>query len=207
MGLAEKKSGRISEKQIGAINMDDYIPSLRKSIKTGNLEQAKTLLARMSSRSDPEKKEALEILALTSGKVAFELLSFLIPETRHDPDMHDRLVRLITDRAHLDFHFVLILLNAADRNTVSNLCPLLKHILTNETDKDLLNEILRATGKLQLESMTDDIAEFIFYDDPILKAEAVKALERIGTAEACERLEQASKTEKCDQNILDALRL
>ncbi len=53
--------------------------------------------------------------------------------------------------------------------------------------------------------MVDDIAEFIFYDDIDLKAEAVKALERIGTSKACEKLVTASKTSKCDQNILDTI--
>ncbi len=185
--------------------MDDYIRSLKTSIRTGKLGQAKALLAGMSSRPAPEKKEAFEILALTSGKAAFELLSFLASETRHDPDMHERLVRLITDRAHLDFHFALILLSLVDRNTAFTLSPLLKHILTNGTDKDLLNAIIRAAGKLHMESMIDDIAEFIFYDDPVLKTEAVRALERIGTPKACEKLEQASKTGKSDQDILDAL--
>jgi HEAT repeat protein len=207
LALAKKKSGRISEKLRGKIIMVDYIRSLKKSIKTGNLEQAQSLLALMASRPDPEKKEALEILTLASDKTAFVLLSFLFSETRHDQDMHDRLVRLITDRAHLEFHFVLILLKAADPKTASNLCPLLKHILTNETNKDLLKKILRAAGKFKMENMTDDIAEFIFYDDPILKAETVKALERIGTPKACELLEQASKTEKCDRNILDTLEI
>ncbi len=187
--------------------MDDYIQGLKKSITTGKVGLAKTLLAQLSSRPDPEKKETLEILALTPDKTAFELLSFLVSEIHHAPDIYDRLIQLITDRAHLDFHFVLILLNAPDRRTAFNAHPLLKHILSNETDKDLLNEIIRTTGKLQMESMTGDIAEFIFYDDPVLKTEAVKALERIGTVNACERLEQASKTEKCDQNILDALQV
>ncbi|MDA8133794.1 MAG: HEAT repeat domain-containing protein [Desulfobacteraceae bacterium] len=185
--------------------MDGYIHNLKTSIRTGKLGQAKALLAGMSSRPEPEKKEAFEILALTSGKAAFELLSDLAPETRQDPDMHERLVRLITDRAHLDFRFALILLNLVDRNTAFNLSPLLRHILTNGTDKDLLNAIIRAAGKLHMESMIDDIAEFIFYDDPILKTEAVRALERIGTPKACEKLEQASKTRKSDQDILDAL--
>lgn len=187
--------------------MDDYIQNLKKSIKTRTLGHSKTLLSQISLRPDHEKKEILEILSLSSDKTAFELLSFLAAETRKDPEIYDRLIRLITDRAHLDFRFVLILLNLSDRNTALNTQPLLKHILSNETDKDLLNRIIRATGKLQMESMTDDIAEFIFYDDPGLKAEAVKALERIGTAKACERIEQASKTEKCDQNILDALQV
>ncbi len=187
--------------------MDDYIQSLKKSIKTGKLDQAKTLLAQISSRPDHEKKEGLEILALSSDKTAFDLLSFLVSETRHDPDIYERLIQITTDRSHLDFHFVLILLKAPDRNTAVSARPLLKHVLSNETDKDLLNEIIRTTGRLQMDGMTDDIAEFIFYDDPILKAEAVKALERIGTSKACEKLEQASKTEKCDQDILDALQV
>jgi HEAT repeat protein/CheY-like chemotaxis protein len=161
----------------------------------------------MASRPDPEKKEALEILALAPDKTAFALLSFLFSKTLPDPDIHGRLVRLITDRAHLEFHFVLILLKTADPKTTSHIYPLLKHILTNETDKELLNKILDATGKFQMENMTDDIAEFIFYDDPILKASAVKALERIGTPKACQLLEQASKTEKCDRNILDTLEI
>jgi HEAT repeat protein len=207
LALAKKKSGRIPEKLRGELIMEDYIRSLRKSIKTGNLEQAQSLLAQMASRPDPEKKEALEILALASDKTAFVLLSFLFSETRHDPDMHARLVRLITDRAHLEFHFALILLKAADPKKASNICPLLKHILTNETDKDLLKKILRAAGKFQMENMADDIAEFIFYDDPILKSAAVKALERIGTPKAYELLEQASKTEKCDRNILNTLEI
>ena len=104
LALAKKKSGRIPEKLRGNIIMDDYIHSLKTSIRTGKLGQAKALLAGMSSRPDPEKKEAFEILALTSGKAAFELLSDLALDTRRDPDMHERLVRLITDqigRAHV----------------------------------------------------------------------------------------------------------
>ena len=92
-----------------------------------------------------------------------------------------------------------------DQATAVNARHLFKRLLSNETDKELLAEIIRTTGKFKMESMTDDITEFIFYDDPILKATAVKALERIGTTKAFESLEQASKTEKCDKNILDAL--
>ena len=51
----------------------------------------------------------------------------------------------------------------------------------------------------------DDLAEFIFYDEPDLKQEAVKALERIGTASALARLEQVAGTKKCDADILDAV--
>lgn len=197
------KNKKLMERQI----MDDYIQSLKKNMKAGKLGQVKTLLELLPSRPDHEKKQGLEIIALSPDKPAFELLSFLILETSHirqDADLYDRLIQLVTDRAHLNFNFVVILLKSPDQNTAAGTTPLLKHILSNETDKDILIEIIRSAGKLRMGNMIDEIAEFIFYDDPNLKTEAIRALERIGTVRACEKLEQASKTEKCDQDILDA---
>ncbi|MBU1343393.1 MAG: response regulator [Proteobacteria bacterium] len=187
--------------------MDDYLPSLKKSIKTGKIGQAKTLLAQIASRPAPEKQEVLQILALAPEKAAFELLSFLTAKEHKDPEIYDRLIQLITDRAHLNFGFVILLFDTEDELTILHSTPLVRHILSNETDKELLNKIIRTAGKIKIESLIDDIAEFIFYDDVGLKTEAVKALERIGTPLACEKLEQSSKTEKCDQNILDAIQI
>lgn len=187
--------------------MDDYLPRLKKSIKTEKIDQARTLLAQISSRPAQEKHEVLQILALAPDKSAFELLSFLTDKKHKDPDIYDRLIQLISDRAHLNFNFALILCKNADTQTIIHAAPLLKHILSNETSKELLNKIIRIAGKIKIESLTSDIAEFIFYDDMGLKAEAVKALERIGTLHACEKLEQASKTKKCDRNILDTIQI
>ncbi|MCD4722458.1 MAG: hypothetical protein K8S13_21760 [Desulfobacula sp.] len=187
--------------------MDDYLLSLKKSIKTEKMDQAKTLLAQISSRPTPEKHEVLQILALAPDKSAFELLSFLTNKEHKDPDIYDRLVQLIIDRAHLNFNFALILCENADLQTIIHAAPLLRHILSNETNKELLNKIIRTAGKNKIESLTSDIAEFIFYDDIGLKTGAVKALMRIGTSRACEKLEQVSKTKKCDQNILDTIQI
>ncbi|NOX34398.1 MAG: hypothetical protein GXP56_11805 [Deltaproteobacteria bacterium] len=187
--------------------MDDYIPSLKKSIKIEKIGQAKKLLGQIHSRPATEKQEVIQILALAPDKAASELLSFLTNKDHKDPDIYDRLIHLITDRAHLNFNFALILFKNADIKTIMHAAPLFRHILSNETDRELLNKIIRTAGKIKLETLTDDIAEFIFYDDIDLKTEAVKALERMGTARACEKLEQASMTEKCDQDILDALQV
>ena len=107
----------------------------------------------------------------------------------------------------MNFNFILILLRHGDRSTFDNAIPLVRHILSRETDKDLLRELINMAGKFQLGRLTDDIAEFIYYDDTTLKAEAVKALERIGTPKSLARLVQASKTEKCDPDILDAVQV
>ncbi len=187
--------------------MSDYLPSLKETIKAGKIGQAKTLLEKAVLRPIPEKEEILQILALAPDNSAFELLLFLTTPQHRDPDIYDRLIQLIMDRAHLNYKFVLILFENADRKTINHSVPLVKHVLSNETDKDLLNQIIRSVGKTRIETLSEDIAEFIFYDDVGLKTEAVKALERIGTPFACEKLVQASKTEKCDQNILDTIQV
>jgi CheY-like chemotaxis protein len=185
--------------------MDEYIPKLKTYIKTKKVSDAKILLKQLLSRPDSEKNAVLQILALAPDKTAFELLSFLTAQNQQIPAIHDRLIQLITDRAHLNSHFALILLDNTDAATILQTVPLLKHILTKETDTDLLNKIIRTAGKIKIEKMVGDIAEFIFYDNSEFKNEAVKALERIGTSLALEKLVQASKTSKCDQNILDAI--
>ncbi len=185
--------------------MGSFLPDLRKALKTNKIGQVKSLLSDLSARPMAEKLEVLEILALTPDKAALETLFFLTSDAFTDPEIHDRLMQLITDRAHLNFNFVFILFENGDSQIINQTIPLARHMLSNETDKALLLKLIRTAGKLGIEKLTDDIAEFIFYDDPSLKAQAIKALERIGTQNACQRLIQASKTEKCDQDILDAI--
>ncbi len=187
--------------------MSDYLPNLKKSIKAGKLGQAKELLTQIQNRHSTEKQEILQIIALASDKTALKLLSFLTKEPYKDPEIHDRLIQLVTDRAHLNYNFALILFENADKQTIYHTLPLFKHILSNETDKQLLAKVIRNIGKLKLETMINDLGEFIFYDDINLKSDAINALERIGTKAALETLEQASKTEKCDQDILDAIQV
>lgn len=185
--------------------MENYIPELKNSIKTSKLGQAKSLLETLDQRHPEDKEQVLQMLALASDKNAFELLTFLTSEKYRTSELYPRLVQLVIDRAHLNFNFAHILLKNTDRSILDSAAPLLKHILTNETDKEILNAIIRSAGKVPITSLAEEIAEFIFYDDLELKQEAVKALERMGTATAFEKLVLASKTEKCDQDILDAV--
>lgn len=190
-----------------AISRGNYLPSFKKSIKTEKIGQAKTLLAQISSLPAHEKETVLQSLALAPDKTAFELLSFLTAREYRDPDIYDRLIQLIMDRAHLNFNFALILINHADPPAILHAAPLFRHILSNETDKDFLKTIIRTIGENKIDSLTSDIAEFIFYDDRDLKTEAIKALVKTGSAKAREILEQAANTKKCSQTILDALQV
>ncbi len=185
--------------------MDQYLPALRQFIKTGRIEQAQEKLSILPSRLDNEKQEVIEMLALASDKTALPLLDFLLGKTTLDPETRVRLFQLTLDRAHLNFTFTNLLLNHSDRSQLIHYVPLFKHILSNETDEDLLNRIIRTAGKFKINVLIDDVAEFIFYDHMALKTDAIKALERIGNSKARERLEQIALTDKCDQDVLDAI--
>ena len=111
----------------------------------------------------------------------------------------------MTDRAHLNFELATILYRFAGRPRLVQAVPLLRHILSKETNFDILTPTIRCIGDEKLEELTDEVAEFIFYDDDYLKAEAVDALENLGTPLALSRLEQCARTEKCDANILETI--
>ena len=99
----------------------------------------------------------------------------------------------------------MILINQTNPERPGPIVHLIKHILSKETNKDLLKDIFRAAGRLGMAFLVDDLAEFIFYDDLELRKEAVTAMERIGTNKAVKRLEQIAQTDKCDSDVLDAL--
>lgn len=185
--------------------MAPYLTALRQFIKTGQIEQAREQLSILSSRMDNEKKDVIEMLALASDKTALSLLDFLLGETTLDSETRKRLFQLTLDRAHLNFDFTTLLLDHGNRSQLIHYVPLFKHILSNETNEGLLNRIIRTAGKFKIDRLVDDVAEFIFYDHMALKTDAIEALKRIGDTKARERLEQIALTDKCDQEVLDAI--
>ena len=203
--MATEKPQGVSTAPQGEIAMESYLPKLRQLIKTARIEQAREVLSMLASRPDSERQEVIEMLALAPEKTALSLLSFLLGETNISPDTRERLFQLATDRAHLDFTFAEILLKYGDRSQLVQLSPLFKHILSNETDEALLIMIIVTVGKLKLDSLIDEVAEFIFYDHMGLKSDAINAMEQIGTPNAMEKLKKVALTDKCDPQILDAI--
>ncbi|MCP3941295.1 MAG: HEAT repeat domain-containing protein [Desulfobacteraceae bacterium] len=185
--------------------MPPYLPKLRQLIKTARIKQAQEHLSILSRQPDNAKQEVIEMLALAPDKTALPLLAFLLGETTMDAQTRERLFQLTTDRAHLNFTFTNILLDNGDRAQLIHYSPLFKHVLSQETNEDLLNKIISTAGKLKLENLVDDIAEFIFYDHVTLKTDAITALKHIGNTKALERLEKVALTDKCDQNILNTI--
>nr|WP_319393067.1 HEAT repeat domain-containing protein [uncultured Desulfobacter sp.] len=183
--------------------MASFFPAFERILKTG-IVQSDTLIQILNLDED-QQQAVVEQLALAQDDVAYDILSFLMNTMGPTHPLHPRLYQLIMDRAHINFKFVLILINHTNPARPGPITPLTRHMLNKATDKDLIKDIFRAAGRLGMEFLVDDLAEFIFYDDLELRKEAVTALERIGTDKALQKLEQIAQTDKCDSDVLDAL--
>ena len=180
-----------------------FISEFKRMIKTGEID-SDTLLP-ILNLDENQQQAMIEQLALAPDNVAYDILSFLMNTMGPTHPLRARLYQLTTDRAHINFKFSLILINHTNPEHPGPIIHLIKHILSKETNKDLLKDIFRAAGRLGMAFLVDDLAEFVFYDDLELRKEAVTAMERIGTNKAVQRLEQIAQTDKCDSDVLDAL--
>jgi CheY-like chemotaxis protein len=185
--------------------MDTFITKFKKSLKASDLKTAKIILIALPDEPDPVKLDVLHELALAPDEIAWDLLLLLSQVNLGAPDIKDRLLQLITDRAHLNFSFLPMLYKIGSKKKVREAAPLMKHALVNETDTAILAETIRAAGENAIQSLVDEISEYLYYDEQELKAQTVRSLERIGSSKALFRLEEVSQTVKCDQNILDAI--
>jgi len=183
--------------------MAPFIPEFEKMIKTGQINS--DVLLQSLSLDEDQQQVMIEQLALAPDNIAFDILFFLMNTMGPTHPLRGRLYQLIMDRAHMNFKFSMILINHTNPDRPGPIAHLIRHILSKETDKELLRDIFRAAGRLGLEFLVDDLAEFAFYDDPELRQEAVTAMERIGTHKAVQRLEQIAQTDKIGQDVLDAL--
>jgi len=183
--------------------MASFISELERIINTGEINPE--TLSPILTLDESRQQAIIEQLALAPDNVAYDILFFLMNTMGPTHPLRPRLYQLTMDRAHINFKFSMILINHTNPDRPGPITHLIKHILSKETNKDLLKDIFRAAGRLGMEFLVDDLAEFVFYDDLELRQEAVTAMERIGTNKALQRLEQIAQTDKCDSDILDAL--
>ncbi|MGD9824437.1 HEAT repeat domain-containing protein [Desulfobacter sp.] len=183
--------------------MASFISEFKRMIKTGEINS--DTLSQILSFDKDQQQAMIEQLALAPDNVAYDILSFIMNTMGPTHPLRPRLYQLTMDRAHINFKFSMILINHTNPDRPGPITHLIRHILSKETDKELLKDIFRAAGRLGMEFLVDDLTEFVFYDDPELRKEAVTAMERIGTNKAVQRLEQIAQTDKCGPDILDAL--
>ncbi|MCG8568044.1 MAG: hypothetical protein MI747_23500 [Desulfobacterales bacterium] len=187
--------------------MTPFLSELSQLIRQGQVDPARSLLAQFPPRPAAEKAQVIELLALAEDAVALPLLDHLLGGSVMEPEIQERLFQLTTDRAHLNFAFAQLLMDHGTRDQLNTILPLFKHILTREKDPRRLADLLKGLGKHRLDDLSATMAEFLFYDDPRLKAEAVRALERTAGPNALDCLIQVSKTEKSDADVLDAIEI
>ncbi|MCP3901814.1 MAG: hypothetical protein GY707_19060, partial [Desulfobacteraceae bacterium] len=185
--------------------MTDYITQIQESINNADIEKAKPLLKQLKKHPFELQLEVIQIFALASDLAALSLLPLLTEDEYAGEEIYDRVIQLLIDRAHLNFHFALILYNTSNKEVIEQITPLMRHILSKETDFEILKETIKTAGRQRIETLVDDIAEFIFYGESKLKSEAVKALERIGSNASYDNLLKAADSSKCDQDILDSI--
>jgi len=183
--------------------MAPFISEFERIINTGEINPE--TLSMILNLDEDQQQAIIEQLALAPDDVAYDILFFLMNTMGPTHPLRPRLYQLTMDKAHINFKFSMILINHTNPDRPGPITHLIKHILSKETNKDLLKDIFRAAGRLGMKFLVDDLAEFIFYDDMELRQEAVTAMERIGTDKAIQRLEQIAQTDKCDSDILDAL--
>ncbi|MBF0467475.1 MAG: hypothetical protein HQK61_01090 [Desulfamplus sp.] len=192
--------------------MGNYISYFKESVKNSDIRKAKDLLIDLHLESEETKTAILNELAMVSDEIACVLLDFIIRlEVKYyksfRAELYDKLIQLITDRAHLNFDFAVIFYKIRDRKKILQGISLLKYILTNCADREILFETINAIGSEQIESLVPAIAEFIYYDDASLKEQAIKNLSKFKSPQVYKILFDASKTVKNDQDIMDALEL
>lgn len=190
--------------------MENYIGYFKESIKNSDIKRAKDLLLDLHLESEQIKTAILNELAVVSDQVAWLLLDLIVRLEVHyyhsfSADTHDKLLQLIIDRAHLNFEFAMILYKTGDRKKLLQASPLMRYILTNCTDREILFETINAVGDNIIDSLVAAIAEFLYYDDLTLKECAVRNLVKIPSSEVYKILSDASKTVKNDSHITQAL--
>ncbi len=183
--------------------MASFISQFEGMIKSGQINSQ--TLSRILHLDQDQQQAMIEQLALAPDNIAYDILFFLMNTMGPTHPLRPRLYQLTMDRAHINYKFSMILMNHTNPDRPGPMIHLMKHILNKESSKDLLKDIFRAAGRLGMVFLVDDLAEFVFYDDPELRKEAVTALERIGTDKVVQRLEQIAQTGKCDADVLDAL--
>ncbi len=184
-----------------------YITGFKESIRKSDIKEAKNFLDRFPGETDETKFELINELALAPDNAAWDLLFYLAVEIKiFDKEIYKQIIQLIMDRAHLNFKFAVILYETGHIKDIKGGIPLMRYILSNSTDQYIISETIETAGKEKIAVLVDEIAEYIYYDNAILKEKAVNALGNIGSKEAISRLEQASATIKCDNNILNTLK-
>lgn len=181
-------------KQIDEVYVHDVVKSLAKK----NQDALDTLLAAFKTQNEQTRTRILFELSMADDENVLFATSRLLSDRSGTEDFQRSLMDLLLDKARTNSRFVVPFIDHADLYQLKEAVPLFAALLLSETDTRILAKIIRAIGETSEKSCVNVIGDFIFYDHPDLKREAIHALGKIGGTQALERLQFANRTSKAD---------
>jgi len=182
-----------------------YVQEVVKSLGQKNLEALDTVLGSFRNQNEQTRTRILFELSMADDKSVLFATSRLLSDKSGTEDFQRSLMDLLLDKARTDSQFIVPFIDHADIEQLKEAVPLFAAFLLNETDTRILKKIIRAIGETAEKSCVNVIGDFIFYDHPDLKKEAILALGKIGGTQALERLRFASRTSKADDLLMTTL--
>ncbi|MCP3922565.1 MAG: response regulator [Desulfobacterales bacterium] len=182
-----------------------FIDELLFCIKENDLQKSYALLQFIPTISPEIQNRALFEISNANDGLSYSMFEYLVRVEIADDAVRNKLYEIILDKGRVNNEFYFIYIRMADENKMPETVPVLLDIITTETNIGILMETIRALSNIGHGSSVMALSEFIYYNDEMLKREAILALERIGGTTARQALEFAAKTSKASPIILSTL--
>lgn len=174
-------------------------------IKKNKFREAMELLRSFSKINATEQERTLSLFELMSNDLAYSMLEQIMNNGFTDKLVRAKVLACIIEQARSKSNFIIIFLQTATTDEISEEAPFLNHILHSETDTYILLQTLIAIGHSGRNEYTNTIADFIYYDNRELMLAAIDGLVNMGTTESFRKLWEASLTTKSDDDLIATL--
>lgn len=187
---------------MAGINAKEFLDELVFCIKQEDLVKAKALL-QFASDSDVDaqvQRKAMIELAKGPEKVVFPLLEYLTKVEISDKQVQDSIYELILDKSYGNTDLVIkyitenekkariLFLKAAGELMLTETAPVLKKIISEESDADVLVEAITTLGKLRQPDSLGVLSGMAGHPDKGVKQAAVAAIAEKGGSESVDKL-------------------
>jgi len=200
------------------MNITEYLKKLTSEINAGNLANLAKLLKPSTGMDLNSQDQILGLILESEKKISIPLLEFLYNVSEKESKFQLRIYETIIEVLYTNQNVIVEKIkNAKDKTPLlfvklagdlenSDVIPHFITRLNNETDKNILSEILYSLGKIGNKEGAKAVAEFLFFGDEMLKEAAIKSLSTIGGELAANQLFSALEGgNDIDLLIIDSL--
>ncbi len=187
---------------MSSINAKEFIDELVFCIKEEDIVKAKALLQFVSDADADAQLQRKALIELAKGpdKIVLPLLEYLVRLEISDPKVQEYLYELILDKACGNTELVikyitknekkarLLFLKAAGELLLADTGPVLRKIIAEENDAQILCAAIEALGCLRQPESLDVFAKMASRKEEEVKSAAIYAIAQIGTRDAVDRL-------------------